>query len=178
MCIAWYKKYFLWTNFLWFQIIWLVAVVYHQQAIALLIASLCVHFLLTPTRYSDLLNLLAVTALGSCADTFLSFLGILIFPEPLFFIPLWLVLLWSHFALTLNHGMGWLLKLPFYAQILFAAVFGTLSYYAGAKIGTVSLHSNLLLSLFSLSVAWASMLPVYIAITLSNRRRFDATNNK
>ena len=170
MSTAWQYKYFAWINFLWFQIIWLIAVVYHQQAIALLIASLCLHFLLTPTRYADLLNLLAISALGSCADTFLTVLGILIFPEPLFFIPLWLVLLWCHFALTLSHGMGWLLKLPFYAQILFGAVFGTLSYYSGAQIGTVNLHNNLLLSLTALCIAWGLLLPIYITVVKYNRR--------
>ena len=173
MSIAWHHKYFVWINFLWFQIIWLIAVVYHQQAITLLIASLCLHFVLTPTRRSDLFNLFIITLLGSLCDSFLSFLNILIFPEPLliaFSIPLWLVLLWCHFALTLNHGMGWLVKLPMYAQILFGAVFGTLSYYAGAQIGTVNLHNNLLLSLTALCIAWGLQLPIYITVVKYNRR--------
>lgn len=174
----WYHRKFVWINLVWFQIIWLIAVVYRENTLLLLLISLALHFLLTPTRRCDLQGVVVITLLGSLADYLLSVCGVLIFANSTF-IPLWLILLWSHFALSLNHGMLWLIKLPTYARILFGAIFGTLSYYAGAQLGSVTLGSNLLLSLFSLSVIWAVMLPVYIAVTSFNRtlRDENSSNN-
>ncbi|MFT6984641.1 MAG: hypothetical protein ACJAT7_000438 [Psychromonas sp.] len=166
------KKKFYWVSFIWFQAIWLLAVVYTDQAVLLLLLSLFAHFLVSPTRASDLLNLLAITLLGCAGDYLLTYIGVFTFTDH-YFIPLWLILLWTHFAVTLNHGLSWLEKLPLYARILFGAVFGTLSYYAGYKMGAVTLHSNLLLSLFALSVIWATLLPVYTLLASLNRMRCD-----
>ncbi|GLS91927.1 membrane protein [Psychromonas marina] len=177
MKIALNKKLFSWINFIWFQVIWFVAVFYTEQTMTLLLISLCLHFLLTPTREADLLTMLGITLLGSLGDFLLTFLGIYIFPETLF-IPVWLILLWAHFALALNHGMSWLSNLPGYGRILFGAIFGTLSYYAGAQFGAVTLHQNLTLSLFSMAVIWATLLPVYIEIALFNRVFCDENINQ
>jgi len=166
------KKQFYWVSFIWFQAVWFLAVAYTDQAIYLLLLSLCMHFLVSPTRASDFLNLLVISLIGISGDTLLTYLGIFTFSEH-YFIPVWLILLWAHFAVTLNHGLSWLERLPVYARIVFGAVFGTLSYYAGYKIGAVNLHSNLLLSLFSLSVIWAALLPVYTVLASLNRMRCD-----
>ncbi|PKF63347.1 DUF2878 domain-containing protein [Psychromonas sp. psych-6C06] len=166
------NKHFIWINFIWFQAIWFAAVLYTDQALPILVMSLCAHFLLSPSKKADLFTLLAITLVGSLADYLLTFLGIFIFPKESF-IPLWLVLLWAHFSLTLNHSMRWLTQVPVYIQITFGAIFGTLSYYAGAKLGAVTLNENLLLSLFSISMIWASLLPVYVSIGSQNRIRYD-----
>ena len=166
------KKQFYWVNFVWFQAVWFLAVLYTVQGVYLLLFSLLLHFLVSPTRLSDLLNLLVITLIGSLGDYLLTTLGIFIFTEQ-HFIPLWLILLWAHFAVTLNHGLSWLERLPIYARVLFGGVFGTLSYYGGYKLGAVTLHSNLLLSLFSLSVIWASLLPVYTVLASLNRMHCD-----
>lgn len=166
------KKTFFWINLVWFQIIWFIAVLYTQQAILIMGLSLCLHFLLTPTRYSDLLNLVSISLLGVLADYSLSTLGVLNFSTANF-IPLWLILLWCHFSITLNHSMAWLDKLPLLARILFGAIFGTLSYYSATQLNEVNLNSNLTLSLFSLAVIWATLLPVYIFMASKNRKRCD-----
>lgn len=168
MKIAFNKQQFYWINFIWFQAIWFFAVLYTQQAVTFLLLSLALHLFLTPTRKADFMTLISITLLGALADYLLTFLTIFTFTNTLF-IPLWLILLWSHFALTLNHGMSWLSKLPRYGQVLFGAIFGTLSYYAGAKLGAVTLHQNLILSLLAMSVIWGTLLPVYIEIALFNR---------
>lgn len=166
------KKQFYWVSFVWFQGIWFFSVAYTDSAVFLLLLSLCAHFLVTPTRKSDLLNLLAITLIGSAGDYLLTYSGVFIFTDTPF-IPLWLILLWAHFAVTLNHGLSWLERFTLYPRILFGAVFGTLSYYAGYKMGAVTLHSNLLLSLSALSVIWATLLPVYTILASLNRARCD-----
>jgi hypothetical protein len=171
------RKNFIWINFIWFQAIWFIAVLYTDQAVNILLFSLFFHFLLSPIRQADLLTLLGITLLGSLGDYLLTFLGVFTFSDTLF-IPIWLILLWAHFSLTLNHGMSWLSKLPLYARILFGAIFGPLSYYAGAELGAVELQYHLILSLFAMSMIWASLLPVYIEIALFNRDFCDENINK
>ena len=162
------KNQFYWVSFVWFQAVWFYAVAYTGQAIPLMLLSLGFHFLVSPTRVSDLVNVLTIGPIGCSADYLLTYWGIFTFEQSLL-IPGWLILLWVHFAVTLNHGMTWLEKLPLYIQIIFGGVFGALSYYAGAKMGAVELDSNLILSLFSLAVIWASLLPVYTVIASLNR---------
>ena len=161
-------KTFYWLNFVWFQAIWFYAVIYTGQAIPLMLLSLCCHFLLSPTRFSDLINVVTIMPIGCLADYILTYMGIFTFDDD-FFIPVWLMLLWAHFAVTLNHGMNWLDKLPVYLCSLFGGVFGALSYYGGAKLGAVVLDSHLMLSLFALAVIWATLLPVYTLLASLNR---------
>lgn len=171
------KNHFFWLNIVWFQAAWFSAILYTNQATFILFISLCLHFIFTPTRSSDLKNLMQITVIGMLADYLLTYLGILNFTD-ITFIPIWLILLWAHFSLTLNHSMRWLSDIPIYVRILFGAIFGTLSYYSGAKLEAVTLNENLILSLFSLAVIWGSMLPVYTVIASLNRMRDDENINK
>lgn len=166
------KKRFYWLDLIWFQLVWFIAIFYTDKATLILLTSLCMHFLLSPTRLSDLYNLIQITVIGVLADYLLAYLGILIFTGHAF-IPLWLILLWGHFAVTLNHGMSWLIKIPLIARILFGGIFGTLSYYSGSQLDSVILHSNLFISLFALCVIWSVLLPVYISLASLNRMRCD-----
>lgn len=166
------KKNFFWINLVWFQVIWFLAILYTQQANVIMAISLCFHFLFTPTRSSDLRNLIFISSIGICADYFLTAIGILNFNTTTF-IPLWLILLWCHFSLTLSHSMLWLSKLALIARILFGAFFGTLSYYTATQLNDAQLHQNLILSLFSLAVIWGVLLPVYISMASHNRKRCD-----
>jgi len=160
----------------WFQAIWFYAVFYTEQAIPLLLLSLSLHFIVSPTRRRDVVNALTIAPIGCAADYLLTYVGIFTF-ESSFFIPGWLILLWAHFAVTLNHGMSWLDKFPLYLRSIFGGVFGALSYYAGAKMGAVVLDNDLVISLFSLAVIWAWLLPVYTVIASLNRTSSDENIN-
>lgn len=177
MTMQFNKSKFYWVNFVWFQGVWFLALAYTSQATYLLILSLIIHFLVSPTRTSDLANLLIISLLGCCADYLLTYSGIFTFTND-YFIPIWLILLWTHFAVALNHGMSWLTRFPSYAHILLGALFGTLSYYGGYKMGAVILYDNLQLSLFAVAVIWATLLPVYVLVASLNRRRFDEFSQK
>ena len=60
--------------------------------------------------------------------------------------PLWLALLWLGFALTLAHGLRWLLRLPRWQQALLGGVGGASSYVTGAVMGAVQLPWGLWIS--------------------------------
>jgi hypothetical protein len=161
---AFKRRQFQWLNLLWFQLIWLIAVYFTQQAVYFLLFSLLSHFYLTPTRRHDLWVMASVTLVGASADLLLKQAGVMFFIDGVLF-PLWLLILWAHFALALNHGMAWLTRFPFYLQAVFGGIFGPISYYAGYKMGAVSfplpLHSTLLI----LAVIWFCLLPVYLLAT-------------
>lgn len=158
------RRQFLWINFVWFQLIWLVAVYFTTRGLCFLTLSLLLHFYLTPSRRHDLLTMLSVTLVGAGADALLKQTGVMIFADGVL-LPFWLLMLWAHFALALNHGMSWLTRIPWYLQAIFGGVFGPLSYYAGYKMGAVSFPLAIQNTLFILALVWFCLLPAYLILT-------------
>ena len=75
-------------------------------------------------------------------------------------LPHWLIPLWLAFATTLPHSLGWLAKSKIVAA-LFGAVFGPLSYWAGAQFTDVSIANPLLWGAV-LAIFWALALPAFL----------------
>ncbi|WP_323065160.1 DUF2878 domain-containing protein [Aeromonas jandaei] len=145
-----------WAHLLGFNLYWLLAVKWQQPGP--LLAMLLLHFLFSPSRQRDW-RLLPIAVAGCLLDALLWQLGLFRFPAGF---PLWLVLLWLGFALTLAHGMRWLLRLPRWQQALFGVVGGTSSYVAGAAIGAVHLPWGIGISAALLAVIWMWWLPVLL----------------
>lgn len=95
-----------WAHLLGFNLYWLLAVKWQQPGPLLLMLML--HFIFSPSRKGDLW-LLPVALAGCLLDGLLWQLGLFQFPAGF---PLWLVLLWLGFALSLSHGLRWLRPLP------------------------------------------------------------------
>ena len=74
-----------------------------------------------------------------------------------------MVALWMLFASTLNASMGWLAG-RFAVAAALGAVFGPLSYLAGARLGAIELHANTAVSLTAIAVVWAGALPALLWI--------------
>ena len=145
-----------WAHLLGFNLYWLLAVMWQQPGP--LLAILLLHFLFSPCRRRDW-RLLPIAVAGCLLDALLWQLGLFHFPAGF---PLWLVLLWLGFALTLAHGMRWLLRLPRWQQALFGMVGGTSSYVAGAVMGAVHLPWGIGISAALLAVIWMWWLPVLL----------------
>ncbi|QWL61911.1 DUF2878 domain-containing protein [Aeromonas jandaei] len=144
------------AHLLGFNLYWLLAVMWQQPGP--LLAILLLHFLFSPSRRRDW-RLLPIAVAGCLLDVLLWQLGLFRFPAGF---PLWLVLLWLGFALTLAHGMRWLLRLPRWQQALFGMVGGTSSYVAGAAMGAVHLPWGIGISAALLAVIWMWWLPVLL----------------
>lgn len=145
-----------WAHLLGFNLYWLLAVKW--QPPGPLLAILLLHFLFSPSRQRDW-RLLPIAVAGCLLDALLWQLGLFRFPAGF---PLWLALLWLGFALTLAHGMRWLLRLPRWQQALFGMVGGTSSYVAGAAMGAVNLPWGIWISTALLAVIWMWWLPVLL----------------
>ncbi|MGL4793404.1 MAG: DUF2878 domain-containing protein [Aeromonas jandaei] len=145
-----------WAHLLGFNLYWLLAVKWQQPDP--LLAMLLLHFLFSPSHQRDW-RLFPIAVAGSLLDALLWQLGLFRFPSGF---PLWLVLLWLGFALTLAHGMRWLLRLPRWQQALFGMVGGTSSYVAGAAMGAVHLPWSIGISAALLAVIWMWWLPVLL----------------
>ena len=91
-----------WAHLLGFNLYWVLAVKWQQPGP--LLALLLLHFLFSPRRRQDW-RLIPVALAGCLLDLLLWWLGLFHFSSGF---PLWLVLLWCGFALTLSHGLRWL----------------------------------------------------------------------
>lgn len=149
-----------WAHLLGFNLYWLLAVKWQQPGPLLLM--LLLHFIFSPSRKGDL-RLLPVALAGCLLDGLLWQLGLFQFPAGF---PLWLVLLWLGFALSLSHGLRWLHPLPRWQQALFGMAGGASSYVAGAAMGAVHLPWGIWISTALLAVIWMWWLPVLLWVTV------------
>jgi len=145
-----------WAHLLGFNLYWLLAVKWQQPGPLLVL--LLLHLLFSPSRQRDG-RLIAIAAAGCLLDGLLWQLGLFQFPAGF---PLWLVLLWVGFALTLAHGMRWLLRLSRWQQGLFGIFGGAFSYLAGAAMGAVHFPLGFWVTALLLSVIWMWWLPVLL----------------
>ncbi|MDX7922384.1 DUF2878 domain-containing protein [Aeromonas media] len=150
-----------WAHLLGFNLYWLLAVKWQQPGLLLLM--LLLHFLFSPRRRYDW-RLIPVALAGCLLDILLWGLGLFQFPAGF---PLWLLLLWCGFALTLSHGLRWLRPLPRWQQALFGMVGGAGSYVAGAAMGAVHLPWGIWISTALLAVIWMGWLPVLLWVTVT-----------
>lgn len=129
------------VNFVWFQTIWFIAIFYQNQFLSLIIILLVLHFVFSSCRLNDLVLVLAIACYGTAVDGMLRYWGFFVFsPEPSWFVPLWLVALWSAFGLMLRNSLGYLFGRYLIAAIL-GAISGPLSYFAGVNAGAVVISS-------------------------------------
>ncbi|RJG48138.1 DUF2878 domain-containing protein [Motilimonas pumila] len=159
------QQWFTWLSFVWFQLVWFVAIVVGEPAEYYLVGSLILHFLLSPSKRVDAKIMLLVSVIGISTDALLAANQVMVFDAaPTDIMTLWLAMLWAHFAVTLNHGMLWLSRLPLIWQVACGSVFGPISYFSGAKLDAIALPNGNLTTILVWSLIWALTTPVYLAI--------------
>ena len=163
------KMIFKIINFVLFQVGWFIGVLgatYNQTyfALTLSIVILMVHFAIIKNRILELKLIIIAGLIGLLFDGALLNFDLIIYndpglPYPL--TPIWIVMLWMFFAMTLNHSLAWL-RQKIYISILFGALGGPLAYIAGEKLGAITLLSTN--SIIILSIGWAFITPVLLII--------------
>lgn len=167
----------LWINVVMFQIGWFACVLGGARGMpgigaAVALAVVALHLFLAPQPKFELVLVLFAAALGIVADTLLIRGGWLTFDSGVIFsgvAPYWMVALWMNFATTINVSLHWLKQRPLLA-IAFGALGGPLAYFAGAKLGAVTM-SNPAAALAAVGVVWALAMPLLLIIA----DRFNGT---
>ncbi|MCL1037034.1 DUF2878 domain-containing protein [Shewanella submarina] len=154
------NRLFVVINALSFQAVWWTGVLFGNKAILLSLALLVVHFALTPNRLQDLRLMLMLGTLGVLIDSLLTWLGVFEFSSA----PIWLALLWCHFCLTLNASLGFLKLSPLWVSALLGAIFGPVSYLAGARFDAVLLPMGDWLTAAVLGLIWLIVMPLGVVL--------------
>jgi len=155
-------------NFVVFQLCWLLAATYQQQAVFYIVGLLSIHFLLSPTKLADL-EILVIALVGIVIDQLLIILHVIQLPENATTpatIPLWLMLLWCSFSWCFNHSLQWLNKLTQTQLAVLGAVFGTLSYTAALQLNVFNSVLPTLYFVAVLAIIWALLLPFLVQMSL------------
>ena len=147
-----------------FQLGWFACVLGGNSLWLLLAAgALLVHLLFISPSLAEVRLVVVVCLLGSAVDSLLLNAGVFAFAQPGVLIPFWLMLLWALLAITLNHCLAWTAK-PWWRSVLLGAIGGPLSYYAGQRLGAVQFPLGLWPTLAGLSLLWAGLFAVLVAI--------------
>ena len=153
-----------WAQLVGFYGFWLVAVMGQNSLVWLLGLLIVAHFLFTPSRGADV-KVLSLALIGISIDALLTWSGVFVFSQW----PVWLLLLWMGFVLTLGHSLRWLAARPIWQQALLGAVSGPSSYLSGWRLGAVDLPLGPWWSLVLLAPLWALILVVLVRLEANIR---------
>lgn len=160
-----------WANLLGYQATWFAVVWSAGRGTAWIGMLACVGFIAlqasaSRTRVADLRVLFAALACGMVVDGVAAATGLLAYasPRPGLPAPLWIVLLWGAFAMTLNHSLAWFATRPWTAAA-FAALGGPLAYLGAARgFGAVAFAQPAWPAVAWQACAWAIALPLLFRI--------------
>ena len=172
------------TNFIGFQIGWLVAVLgaargypFLGPVYALIWLWLHIRFA-TVDRAGELIIVVGAMLVGFVFDSLLVLSGVIAFPPHTRLgapTTLWMLSLWAMFASTLRHSMGWLINRYVLGMVL-GAVFGPVAYWAGERLAAIELiHGSG--SLLWVAVEWGVAIPALLFIAVCCRPAHRRTTN-
>ncbi len=160
----------------WFAVALLAARGHLLAAVLPSLAAVALHLGLTPNdERGQNLRLMGVALLiGIVVETALVSLGFVRHAAGLSFgilPPAFMIGLWLAFATMTNVALGWLRDRPLLTALLAFAASGP-SYYAGAKLGAISLGEPVLLSCIGIGLVWMGALPLlmFAALRLAQPR--------
>lgn len=157
-------------NFVLFQAAWFSCVlsgVHQTPLIAIAVASAVIAISLRMGKgnlYADLRLIAIVTGIGFCIDSVNLWAGVFALngsPWDMLICPLWLVLIWAVFGTTLRSSLGWLAG-RYWLSAALGALSGAPSYFAGAKLGAVTMNCNWMFSATALTATWAMVMPLLV----------------
>jgi len=165
-------------NLVAFKIAWLSTVLGSGAGLPLLgpavvLVAIAIHLRWAAEPGREFTLILLAGTIGLAWDSFMLAAGWIRYPNGIFvagLAPYWIVALWMLFATTLNVTFRWLQPRPALAAAL-GAVFGPVSYIAGAAVGAVELLQPSTVTL-ALAGAWALLFPglLWLARTLDGSR--------
>ncbi|MFN0123715.1 MAG: DUF2878 domain-containing protein [Blastocatellia bacterium] len=124
-----------------------------------------IHLWMTRDPAGEARLLVAVGALGAAIDGALKGTGLLTYASDAFaglpIGPPWIIALWVLLACSLNSSFAWLRGRPLLACLL-GAIFGPLSFLAGARLGAVVFHQTQTVTMCVLALVWGCAMPLCV----------------
>ena len=151
------------VNLVVFQSAWFSAALLRDNSIVVMVFLLAVHAYLTPKRQVDLYTVMLILPIGIASELLLISSGLLSYQSGLL-LPVWMVLLWIHLSLSLNHSLLWMQKIPVIWQSLLAALAGAGSYAAATNFEAIHLHESQVASLLIIAAIWAVQFPLMMKV--------------
>ena len=150
-------------NLVTFQAAWFSAALLRDDSIIILVLLLLVHAYFSPKKQIDLYTVMLVLPIGIASEFLMISTGLLSYQSE-FILPVWMVLLWIHLSLSLNHSLEWMQKIPMIWQSVLAALAGAGSYAAATNFGAINLHNSQVVSLLIIAVIWGIQLPLMMKV--------------
>ncbi len=150
----------------WFAAVLAAAKGWPVAAVGASLAVVALHLVLSARKGAEFGLIIASAIAGAGVETLLVQGGFASYASsgPFEgFAPLWLVGLWMAFATLVNVSLAWL-KSRLWLAIVFAAIGGPLSYYAGAKLGGMTLAEPVWISLTAIGMLWAVVFPALVIL--------------
>jgi hypothetical protein len=169
-----------WINLLFYQATWISAVAGAGHGVSwpgLVVLAAFAIWQLATTRWprADATLLLAISVAGFGIDSLLQQAGLFRFavldlgPDAA---PLWMIVLWSSFALSLNHSMAFLHGRPLVAALL-GAIGAPFAYWAaGSGWNALVLGTPVWRTVAIVGAVWFVLMPLLAGLSL-RWRRFD-----
>lgn len=150
-------------NIIGFQIIWFGLIFLGTPFVLPAIALIAAHFVYHKQQLAvDLCLMSSCILIGLMLDSLLMHLNVMSFEQhSAMIIPVWLIVLWAAFGLTLNHSLKYFRRHKA-LTVLAGGIFGALSYMAGERFGAVQLLPEMSSSFITFALIWA---PLFFALT-------------
>jgi hypothetical protein len=156
-------------NFVMFQCVWFTAVIgstyaSHWPGIIALAIFIALHAKTTHSFAADIRLAGAAIALGLVIETALIQSGLLnyVFNGPFAGVaPIWVLVLWANFALTMNGCLRWLQNRYVLAAVL-GALGGPLTYLGGIKLGAAATEASILPLMLAIALIYALVTPALL----------------
>ena len=138
---------------------------------------LSTHMLIMGKGKNEVLFLCLIAFIGTIVDSiklatgFISYMGG--YETIKILAPLWITAMWTGFASTINHSLGWVHGRYFIAVML-GVVFGPLSYMLGVKLEALTFNYSLMVSAVILAIVWGTAIP--LMYWLSNKLGLSSRN--
>lgn len=158
---------FLTVNAVGYQAVWAAAVLgaaagYAAAGPLAAAAFIASQVAIAPNARRELALVGISAGIGLVVDSAQAAAGVFAFQAPLgpvWLCPPWLLAIWAAFGTTLNGCMRWLKGRPWLGAAV-GAVGGPLAYWAGARLGAISLEVPLATAMVVLAGVWAAVLPL------------------
>ncbi|MGA0935549.1 MAG: DUF2878 domain-containing protein [Pseudohongiellaceae bacterium] len=153
-------KWLLTLDLILFKLCWVLLVVFQASVLTLTMAILIVRIALSENWRHRLRDAALVMVTGLVMDGAFSAVGLFRFQGGL--LPLWMVMIWASFALTLPLLAGFLHRCHTLVLVLTGAVNGVVAYLAGYLLDGIGFGLPLLQSLLVVGAAWSLYLPLTV----------------